>query len=413
MATRLTLPREQVLSDTGAPLPGAKLYTYSAGTSTPKPTYSDAGLTTANTNPLVADSAGRFGDAFLGDGQYKMTLTNAAGTQIWSADPVNGATSANSGVTTATENILINGDFRVNQRSSSTSFADDVYCLDRWYILTESGSITVGQGSLQEPGQVNNIRLTQPDSSSKRMGLAQIAELNDAGALRGQAVAMSARVRCSISQPIRYAILEWTGAANTPTSDVVSDWTSGSYTAGGFFNSASMVVVAVGSVTPSANVWTTLPTITGTISSVCNNLIVFVWTQGTIAQNATLDIGLARLVAGTDAGTFPVRPFASELALCQRYFEVANVNSLLRVTTHANFGGATLNIPWKVTKRTAPVLLLWSGANRTGSSGALTIAGTPSGSINTLIQTDGVLLYGGLTNVGDYASGSIEAYAEL
>ena len=87
MANRLYLPREQVFSDTGTVLAGAKLEAYEAGTSTPKDTYSDAGLTTANTNPVVADSAGRFGDIFLATtGDYKFILKNSAGTVIWTAD---------------------------------------------------------------------------------------------------------------------------------------------------------------------------------------------------------------------------------------------------------------------------------------------------------------------------------------
>lgn len=59
------------LDATGAPISGALIYTYSAGTLTPITTYSDYQLTTPNTNPIVADSAGRW-VAFLVPGQsYK------------------------------------------------------------------------------------------------------------------------------------------------------------------------------------------------------------------------------------------------------------------------------------------------------------------------------------------------------
>jgi hypothetical protein len=53
------LPLLQFLDANGGPLAGGFLYTYAAGTSMPQATYQgDAGVT-ANTNPVVLDSAGR------------------------------------------------------------------------------------------------------------------------------------------------------------------------------------------------------------------------------------------------------------------------------------------------------------------------------------------------------------------
>jgi hypothetical protein len=318
MATRLALPREQVFSDTGTPLPGAKLYFYAAGTSTAKTTYSDAALTTANANPVIADSAGRFGDVFLDTGDYRVILKTAADVTVWTADPVAGASSGGS-LLSGVQNLLINGDFRVNQRGS-TSVADDTYCLDRWYALTQSGNATVAQQARQENGQYANIRLTQPDVGAKRLGLAQIVEAADATPTRGGAVALGGRIRASVSQAYRYAILEWTGTADAVTSDVILDWTSASYTPGGFFLGSNVVVVATGSVTPAAAVWTDLPAITGVVSGSANNLLVMVWSEGTLAQNATLDLGLLRLVVGSTASSFPARTLAGETALCQRFY---------------------------------------------------------------------------------------------
>ena len=55
---RPVLPRWRALDDNGAPLPGAKLWTYVTETSTPKATYSDVGLTVPNDNPIEADAGG-------------------------------------------------------------------------------------------------------------------------------------------------------------------------------------------------------------------------------------------------------------------------------------------------------------------------------------------------------------------
>jgi len=64
-----------------------------------------------------------------------------------------------------------------------------------------------------------------------------------------------------------------------------------------------------------------LTAITGAVDTSVNNLIVFIWTEAAAAQNLTLDIARAKLESGTAATEFAVRPYAEELALCQRYFE--------------------------------------------------------------------------------------------
>ena len=77
----------QYLSGNGDALPGSKLDFFSPGTTTPKNTFSDSGLTTVNPNPVVADSDGRMPDIFL-DGTYKVVLKTAADVTVDTADPV-------------------------------------------------------------------------------------------------------------------------------------------------------------------------------------------------------------------------------------------------------------------------------------------------------------------------------------
>lgn len=77
-------------TSTGLPMAGAKLYFYEQGTTTPKNTYSNPGLSTANSNPLVADATGKFGAIFL-DGSYTARITDASDVEIWSDDNVRAA----------------------------------------------------------------------------------------------------------------------------------------------------------------------------------------------------------------------------------------------------------------------------------------------------------------------------------
>lgn len=64
----------QFFDDNGDPAAGYLLYTYAAGTSTPRDTYTTYELTVANANPIVLDANGR-AVAFVEDGvAYKLVL---------------------------------------------------------------------------------------------------------------------------------------------------------------------------------------------------------------------------------------------------------------------------------------------------------------------------------------------------
>lgn len=94
----------------GVPMAAAQLFFYTAGTSTPQNTYADATLTTANTNPVIADANGRFGQIWLiPSAAYKVALytavtpDNPTGTLIWSEDGIGPAAA---GVPTQTAGIV-------------------------------------------------------------------------------------------------------------------------------------------------------------------------------------------------------------------------------------------------------------------------------------------------------------------
>jgi hypothetical protein len=225
--------------------------------------------------------------------------------------------SANGGQLGGVRNPVVNGDFSVNQ-TAIASAADDAYCTDGWYVLCDGGSVTTAQQTVQEDLQPYSFRLTQPDVTAKRIGMAQIIEARDARRFRNAQVSLGMRVRCSLPQPIRYAILGWAGTADAVTSDVVNNWSSTSYTAGGFFI-GTVSVIAVGSLSPTANTWAQMAGIYGTAGTI-NNLIVFVWTEGTLVQNGTLDVGLVQMEPGVLDTPFERLPYVQQLARAQRLY---------------------------------------------------------------------------------------------
>ena len=70
----------QFFNNSGVILSGGKLYTYAAGTTTPKTTYTSFNGTTAHANPITLDSAGRVpgGEIWILQPPYKFALYTAA-----------------------------------------------------------------------------------------------------------------------------------------------------------------------------------------------------------------------------------------------------------------------------------------------------------------------------------------------
>ena len=83
----------QFFTSTGAVLTGGKLYTYLAGTTTPAATYTTSAGTTARTNPIVLDSAGRVpgsGEIWISPVSYKFILKDSNDVLIATYDNIFG-----------------------------------------------------------------------------------------------------------------------------------------------------------------------------------------------------------------------------------------------------------------------------------------------------------------------------------
>jgi hypothetical protein len=86
----------QFFDNNGNPLSGGKLYSYTAGTTTPAATYTSSSGVTAHTNPIVLDSGGRVpgGEIWLTDGIiYKFVLQTSTNVLIATYDNIVGINS--------------------------------------------------------------------------------------------------------------------------------------------------------------------------------------------------------------------------------------------------------------------------------------------------------------------------------
>jgi len=86
----------QFFTNSGVILSGGKLYTYAAGTTTPKVTYTSFSGNTAHTNPIILDSAGRVpgGEIWLLSSPYKFALYTSTNVLIATYDNISGVGAA-------------------------------------------------------------------------------------------------------------------------------------------------------------------------------------------------------------------------------------------------------------------------------------------------------------------------------
>lgn len=294
-------------------------------------------------------------------------------------------------ITPVPGNLLMNGGFDIFQRTDptvATARSDDTYGPDRWIILTQTASVNIAR-TTGDTLSLNALRITQNQASAQRFGILQIIEAVPAKARRSRTVIAHMRVKPSSggTNGLRIALLEWTGTADSPTSEVVNSWTNTTFTAGQFFVSSNLTVAAVsagGNLTGGA--WNDIE-ITGTISASCTNLMVFAWVEGAVAQNETCDFTEATLYDGaTTLPWLPVNP-QQDITRLLRYYEKSYPLEVPPATASAfagledfytrraiaasTSGGIAQGWLFLVTKRIIPAVTLYNPGS--GASGSVRV----------------------------------------
>lgn len=146
---RLATPIIFYNDSAGRTLPYSKLYFYESGTTTPKNTYSDVGLTQINPNPLTSDAAGRFSDIFLTTGLYRMQLRDRNGNIIFTQDNLARTIDGNDATNIDNRLTIVEADIVALE-------AEDV-ALDGRLTTAESDINTLQTDLATETTRVNNI----------------------------------------------------------------------------------------------------------------------------------------------------------------------------------------------------------------------------------------------------------------
>lgn len=164
MAILTPMPVMQFFDDNGDPLAGGKLYTYEAGTTTPLATYTDEGGGTANTNPVILDSAGRANIWLVTTDLYYWELEDSAGNQLWTADNIGqlSGTADVVGPASSTDNAVVRFDGvtgKIIQNSSVTISDGGAISATSLALTTALPLSSGGTGSTTASGARTNLGL--------------------------------------------------------------------------------------------------------------------------------------------------------------------------------------------------------------------------------------------------------------
>jgi hypothetical protein len=295
------------------------------------------------------------------------------------------------GDSSSIKNRIINGAMVIDQRNAGASFsssANNVYNLDRFYNQNNSAgtrfSVQQNAGSVTPPaGFTNYLGVTSTSAysvvSQDVIGIGQriegynIADL-DWGTANAKTITISFWVRSSLTgtfggsltngaptrfYPFTYTISSantWEQKSITITGDTTGTWLTTSDT-----GISLLFNLGTGSdYTGPAGAWTSATDYapTGAVSVVGTN-------------GATFYITGVQLEVGSQVTSFDFRAYGTELALCQRYYEVFAVGTgspnnvlLSGVLTGSNCSSTAY---FKTTKRATPSWALLSGTSWTNT----------------------------------------------
>ena len=148
-ANLLPCPKARFFTASGVPLSGGKVYTYVAGTTTPKVTYTDASGLTPNTNPVILDSAGE-ANIWL-QGNYKIVLKNSSDVEQWTVDNVSSVSALDAQWLTVTGTDTLIG----TPAAAVTSYNDQQIFLF-YAVATNTGPVTINISGLGAKTLVKN-----------------------------------------------------------------------------------------------------------------------------------------------------------------------------------------------------------------------------------------------------------------
>lgn len=267
------------------------------------------------------------------------------------------------------KNRIINGAMVIDQRNAGASFTSNglFYCVDRW-LLQAVGAANTAQQVTGSTGNNKAVRITG-NTSNTLTGFSQRIEAANIYDCANQTVTVSFTLFGSASGSVSVRFLYPTATDNyTSTTEPVAGTTVN------FTTTATQYSV------------------TRTLDSNANKGVWVYFDFGALGSGVTRTIEFVQLEKGSTATSFDYRPYGTELALCQRYYErlVPASGSGLSLT----FTGTIVpdrrssSFGFKVSKRAAPSLVLYGSGSTTGQVEVLATGGGGSNANYSSIQSN-------------------------
>lgn len=222
-------------------------------------------------------------------------------------------------------NLLINGDFRINQRGFTSTATSATYGFDRWRNGFSGGTATYSAQTFtlgntitsQEPKNYARIVTASQSAASDYSLIAQ--KIEDVRTCAGQTVSISFWAQAGSGAPkISVELIQDFGTGGSPSSPAATY--AGQFTLSTTWTRYTLTVV--------------VPSILGKTIGTGNNdtlVVQFFTSAGSDfnsrtnslgIQNATINLWGVQLEQNFQPTPFEQRPIGIELQLCQRYYQV-------------------------------------------------------------------------------------------
>ena len=242
------------------------------------------------------------------------------------------------------KNRIINGLMTTDQRNAAasqtfTAAAALAYSVDRWYGYCTGANVTGQQVAGSTTPSVTQFRYRFTGAASvTAVGFGQRIEQKNSYDLAGSTCTLSADLAISAT----LTTVTWTASYATTTADTF-----------GSLASPTITQIATGTFTVSATVTNFTTNIS--VPAAATTGIQILFTVGALTAGLTWTIGNVQLEKGSTATSFDYRPYGTELALCQRYYEVIGGSFGGNAYSTTYFMGAS---GFRVIKRATPTLAL-------------------------------------------------------
>ena len=246
-----------------------------------------------------------------------------------STTPADGSiTQAKLNFPVANKNLLINGNFSINQRGGVNTTINS-YALDRWRSYGGPLGFTISQqnnasnGSLASSRNAIRVARNSGDSQTNNTGIAQGVETLGCQGIAGTQMTLSFFARKGAdfsSNVLKYIIFFGQGTDDNPVGMTSQTNSSSNATLATTFTKYTKTV--------------TVPANTSQIT------VAFAFDPtGTAGSNDWFEIAECQLERGSVATSFEHRPHGQELALCKRYcqkFDGLKINARMNGSTNSD-----------------------------------------------------------------------------